>query len=430
LPDSLHPWPGVAQTTRRTTSALRLALGALLALSLLSVPSLVRPATVAASSCTGWSSLSKPPRTIKVLRTATGKVDTVDFYKYVAVVMASGEWPTRLRTATLEVGAVAVKQYAWYYAMRGHHRDGYVSGGHCYDVRDDTNDQLFRPERVQPTDRQHRAIHKTWGLTLRKNGRFFLTGYRQGSNTSCAADTNGWKLYERSIDACAASGWSSARIMRAYLDPNLDFVWSGGLGPRVSRPKAALRVGNAISAGAVTVAWHPIPRDANVARFQLQRKIADGSWKNVSLAKVRKWSSDVWVKLGARNRFRVRAQDAKGVWGRWSYGRRRRADIRGPRDTLLATGDATVAATEPGKVHVRFTGRSVAVVARTGPGLGQIKIFVDGKRAGLVDLDRPVATERRLVWTRNWKKLTDHGISVKAVSSNEVVDFRGFFVLR
>ena len=49
----------------------------------------------------------------------------VGFRRYVAEVMASGEWPGRLHTTTLEAGAVATKQYAWYYALKGHHRSGY-----------------------------------------------------------------------------------------------------------------------------------------------------------------------------------------------------------------------------------------------------------------------------------------------------------------
>ena len=181
---------------------------------------------VAAGSCTGWSSKVVPPKRIRVLRTHSGRIETVAFRRYVAEVMASGEWPNRLHHATLEVGAVATKQYAWYYALKGHHRSGFRRGGRCYDVRDDTQDQLYRPERARPTKRQQRALSATWDLSLRKNGRFFLTGYRAGSSRRCAADANGWKLYARSVQACARKGWSRQRVQRAYLSPNLSFVWS------------------------------------------------------------------------------------------------------------------------------------------------------------------------------------------------------------
>ena len=90
------------------------------------VPDLTRAAPDGQGSCgTNWPSHKVPPETIEVLRTKTGKVQRVDFRSYVATVMASGEFPTWLPPAVLQVGATAVKQYAWYYAMDGHHRSGY-----------------------------------------------------------------------------------------------------------------------------------------------------------------------------------------------------------------------------------------------------------------------------------------------------------------
>ena len=71
-----------------------------------------------------------------------------------------------------------------------------------YDVRDDVRDQLYK-HYAKPTSRQHKAIDKTWGLSLRKKGRFFLTGYRAGSVKTCGADAHGWKLYAMCVDECA-----------------------------------------------------------------------------------------------------------------------------------------------------------------------------------------------------------------------------------
>jgi len=57
------------------------------------------------------------------------------------------------------VGATAVKQFAWYHALDGHHRSGYRSSdGDCYDVRDDTADQLYRPEKATPKRNQLDAV--------------------------------------------------------------------------------------------------------------------------------------------------------------------------------------------------------------------------------------------------------------------------------
>ena len=69
-------------------------------------------------------------------------------------------------------------------------------------------------------------------------------------------------------------------------------------------------------------------------------------------------------------------------------------------------------------------------MTRTGPGMGQVKIIVDGKRVATVDLERAVATQNKMVWTRNWAHSARHSISVKVVNSQRRVDFNGFFVLR
>jgi len=413
----------------RRNATLRAILGAVFALSVLAVPQVVSPAPVAAgSSCTGWTSNTRPPRTIKVLNSRSGRVETVAFRKYVKKVMASGEWPSRLRMATLEAGALVTKQYAWYYAMKGNHRPHYAHNGKCYDVKDHTDDQLYK-RYAKPDARQKRAVDKTWGLSLRKSGRFFLTGYRAGVSSTCAADANGWKLYAKSVEACAEKGWSSQRIIRAYLDPNLRVVRSNAVGPNVGRPKIRLRVGSDVESGATTVSWQPQPRKARIGRFQLQRKVSGGKWKTVDLSKPKAWQANAWVKVDARSRFRIRAVDGKGRWGPWSYSASRRAAVRGPAGLTIA-GVVRTARAQPRKIKSRFTGRSVAVVMRTGPGMGRVRVFLDGKRVAVVNLDRAQTTERRLVYAKNWAKVRSHSIAIKPVSGNDRVDFNGFFVLR
>ena len=433
MPETPHRAAEALKTPARpagTAMLLRLALGAIFALSALSIPQLAAPEPVAAgSSCTGWGSTASPPETIRVLRTRSGKVETVAFRRYVAKVMASGEWPSRLKMATLEAGALATKQYAWYYTLKGNHRSSYVSGGKCYDVRDDTMDQLYRPNQANPTDRQWQAINKTWNLTLRKNGRFFLTGYRAGSASQCAADANGWKLYARSVNACANKGWSSTRILKRYLSPNLAFVWSDTMGPAVQKPAIALKVGNVLP-GAATLTWKPYSKSSDVADYKLQRKTGRGEWKTVAVDDTTAKWVDVWLKSDVPTRFRVKARDSKGKSGPWAYSPRREADIRGPVGTALSGAGIETAASEPLRVKVRFTGHSVAFVSRTGPGMGQAKVFVNGKKVATVDLERATTTNRKLVWTKNWSRARTRAVVVKAVDVTERVDFDGFYLLR
>ena len=199
------------------------------------------PPTAHAACGTNWQSKKEPPESIRVLRTATGKVEEVGFKRYVAVVMASGEWPSSLPVALLEAGALATKQYGWYYALEGNHRDGYKNAsGNCYDVRDDSKDQVYRPETAEPTDKQKAARDALWGLSLRKNDKFFLTGYRQGSATKCAQDHDEWKLYATSAKDCAKRlDYDSIEILHAYYSPKLTKVWAPGTEPEADEEDAA-----------------------------------------------------------------------------------------------------------------------------------------------------------------------------------------------
>jgi hypothetical protein len=171
---------------------------------------------LAGSSCTGWKSTVVPPDYIRVGR-SDGSVDLVPFRKYVGVVTAR-EWPYWLPVAARRVGAIAVKQYGWYFALAGHHRTSFVnSRGKCYDVTDSTRDQLYKPERTTVGRRIWRAVDYTWSISLRKNGNFFMTGYRYGADVRCGADADGRLLYERSVANCAQRGKSTYAILKLYI---------------------------------------------------------------------------------------------------------------------------------------------------------------------------------------------------------------------
>lgn len=190
------------------------------------------PANAAAPSCTDWKSTVVPPPSINVLRTALGRVDTVPFRRYVEVVLA-GEWgPTNPREA-LAAGAVAVKQYGWYFTLAGHWRGGRY-GGTCYDVRDTNVDQVYRPATKLPTAKHVRAVNESWPVTLRKynakhpTGRFFPTSYNGGAAyDTCGSGVTGWKLWQRGATDCARKGYRFERILRIYYGPHLQVVTVG-----------------------------------------------------------------------------------------------------------------------------------------------------------------------------------------------------------
>ena len=326
-----------------------------------------------------------------MLRSRTGQVETVDFRQYVGLVMASGEFPAWLPDAVLEVGATAVKQYAWYYALDGHHRSSYrAPDGECYDVRDDTGDQLFRPEKANPKANQLDAVAATWALTLRKNGRFFLTGYRAGTRDTCASDADGWRIYARSAQDCAErKGWSRQQIQEAYYQSRIEFVWSDvgpavgskrdATHPKVSAPRLALVVGQQLDRRVARVTWSGSDAGGSgLARYRLQRRIGSGKWREVPLQGVRATTFRFRLPTSSAIRFRVRSIDAAGNRSAWRSGpsidgtlvQSQRVTLHGPWRRLVkpaaSGGTSRYTIHKDARAVVRFRGRSVAIVRPRG----------------------------------------------------------------
>jgi peptidoglycan hydrolase-like amidase len=189
-----------------------------------STASIEAVATAKSSSCTHWSSRTSPPATIRVFRmhrrgsSVPAHIDVVPFPTYVQRVMASGAWPGYKPMESLKVGAIAIKQYAWWYVLN--HQRGYSLHGHCYDIRD--GDQYYRGH-ARANSRIKAAVAATWGVSLRKSGRFFRTGW-SGGGRGCGSLYDGWHLSENGVTACARHGWSWRRIVLRYLDPKLRIV--------------------------------------------------------------------------------------------------------------------------------------------------------------------------------------------------------------
>ena len=201
------------------------------------------PTVEAATACTNWKSTYTPPATIRVLRSygaASGKVQVVPFRDYVENVMA-WEWPEAYPTQALRAGAVAVKQYGWYYARTW--RGGKTSSGACYDVKDTSADQIYRPETRNAGPNQLKAVAMTWNLSIRRTrhgtpGTFILTGYLPGSVATCGAERNGYRLYQKGVKACANDGLTYEQIARIYYgktlqltDPGRHNIAGGANGP-------------------------------------------------------------------------------------------------------------------------------------------------------------------------------------------------------
>jgi Stage II sporulation protein len=201
---------------RRTVAAVCLAAASLCAGLL---PGL--PGPVAASSCSGWTSESDPPPAIRVFRHVSGAVDVVNFKVYAKNVL-SREWISSWTTASLRAGAQAVRSYAWYQVL--HWRGGVNADGDCFDVRDDTWDQVYDPSKpIYATAAQ--AVDDTWAWRVYKSGHIFPTYYNAGSvNEACGANANGWKAYQWGTQSCGLNGLTGSQILLTYYYPDVTVI--------------------------------------------------------------------------------------------------------------------------------------------------------------------------------------------------------------
>jgi hypothetical protein len=176
------------------------------------------PAPTAASSCSGWTSSANPPPKIRVLRHASDAVQTVRFKAYAKNVL-SREWIASWTTKSLRSGALAVKHYAWYHVL--HWRGGTNEDGECFDVRDDTMDQVYDPSKPVYTTAAA-AVDATWTTRVLKNGAIFPTYYNAGdADETCGANANGWKMYQWGTQACGLAGKTAAQIILTYYYPGV-----------------------------------------------------------------------------------------------------------------------------------------------------------------------------------------------------------------
>ncbi|HEX2194458.1 MAG TPA: SpoIID/LytB domain-containing protein [Candidatus Limnocylindria bacterium] len=176
------------------------------------------PPVARAASCSGWSSHTAPPPTIRVFRHATGEVDVVRFRRYTKNVL-SREWISSWTARSLRSGALMVRNYAWYQVLNW--RGGVNARGECYDIRDDVRDQVYDPSK--PIYRRTaRAVDATWDWLVHRDGAIFPTYYDAGSpDHPCGANANGTKAYQWGTQACGLEGMTAAEIVLTYYYPDV-----------------------------------------------------------------------------------------------------------------------------------------------------------------------------------------------------------------
>ncbi|MFC4063006.1 SpoIID/LytB domain-containing protein [Planomonospora corallina] len=152
---------------------------------------------------------SRPPTTILVYRKSIDQVERVDFKTYVKNVLPN-EWRSHWPRESLRAGAVAVKNYGWYWAL---HSTRKTSDGRCFDVYDHTFSQVYKPGSA--TAATNAAVDATWRTRLTRNGKIFQAQYC-ATTTECGMWVDGdWMSQTGSRDK-AKAGWSHSRILKSY----------------------------------------------------------------------------------------------------------------------------------------------------------------------------------------------------------------------
>ncbi|GAA1661505.1 hypothetical protein GCM10009733_068990 [Nonomuraea maheshkhaliensis] len=149
------------------------------------------------------------PTTILVYRKSLDRVERVEFKSYVKNVLPN-EWVSGWPAESLKAGAMAVKNFGWYWAL---HSNRKTPSGQCFDVYDHTSSQVYKPGSAKSTTSA--AVDATWGMRLTRNGKIFRAQYC-ATTTDCGNWVDGdWMSQKGSRDR-ANEGWNYAQILRKY----------------------------------------------------------------------------------------------------------------------------------------------------------------------------------------------------------------------
>ncbi|HMK92626.1 MAG TPA: SpoIID/LytB domain-containing protein, partial [Thermoleophilia bacterium] len=183
------------------------------------------------TSAAGLPAAPAPPATIRVARRFPAndpsgvivRVDTVDFRTYCVRVL-SHEWapPSAFSDAALRAGALAVKDYAWYWATHQTKLPDVAAWG--ADVDDTTNYQVYMDWDYGA--RYQAAVDDTWGAALTRGGQVFQASYYAGVFSGAATD--GAHMTQWGSEYWARQGGTYASILAYYYPGSALTAVAGG----------------------------------------------------------------------------------------------------------------------------------------------------------------------------------------------------------
>lgn len=188
-------------------------------------------ATAAAPPCNNYFSNVTPPENIGVGITDPNNrslvVDVVyrDFKSYAKDVLPN-EWLSGWKIAAYEAGALAVKNFAWYWVNNWRSANISPVTGECYHVTDWTFDQRYiAGSSTLPTAF---AVEQTWNWVLHSGGAIYASYHRSGfSSDACGqwagSPADGRVMSQYGSRACAVLGYTWAQTVNTYYFSNWEF---------------------------------------------------------------------------------------------------------------------------------------------------------------------------------------------------------------
>ena len=165
--------------------------------------------SVPPTGCKTDGTNSKLPTTILVYRVSLNRVDRVSFKTYVKNVLPN-EWVSSWPRESLRSGAMAVKNYGWYWALNSTRK---TSSGQCFDVYDTKSSQVYKPGSARAST--NAAVDATWGTRMTRSGKILQAQYCATTMACGGWVTGDWMSQFGSRDK-ANAGWSHSRILKSY----------------------------------------------------------------------------------------------------------------------------------------------------------------------------------------------------------------------
>ena len=287
-------------------------------------------------------------------------------------------------------------------------------------------------------------LHTVGTTTVPQTGMFWTQPLDCYINPAWSQTGGTTYTYTPICDGNWVTGWTGTMLggyMRSQYDPIVD-----GRAPKVVAPTVRLRASTFGTTAPISISWSATDAHTSVFAHELQMSRDGGAWTSVALPNRLTKSVVKWLALTGTYRFRVRARDYVGNWSAWVAGptvtarslEQSSASIAWSSgwstvsSSAFSGGSARASTTAGATATLRFSGRSVAWVTRSGPGRGLAQVWIDGALATTIDLNAGSLGPRRVAFSKTWSVSGTHTIVIKVLgtSGRPLVETDAFLLLR